>query len=269
VTISIVIFALLGLGVSSFLNVCIDRLPTGKSIIRLPSHCNSCNQKLQARDLVPLFSYLWLRGRCRYCGARIPIRLPIVELATSLIFAFLTWFAFHIWGCGLSLQLAIALIYACIFLVIFVIDLEKRLILNRVVYPGMALALAFSFFWPWPDIGWPDIGVLSALLGGAIGFGFMLLPYLISRLVYGPEAMGGGDVMLAGLIGMVSGFPLVIVALLVGILSGGLVAVSLLMLRLKGRKEAIPFGPFLAAAAMVILLWGGQILDWYMSFTLT
>ena len=210
----IVAFALLGLAIGSFLNVCIDRLPASQSIIRLPSHCNSCNQTLMVRDLVPLFSYLWLRGRCRYCSARIPIRLPIVELATCFLFAFLTW---HY---GLSPQLAMALVYACIFLIIFVIDLEQGLILNAVAYPGMALAFVFSFFWSWPDTIWPDIGVLSALLGGAVGFSFMLLPYLISR-----GGMGGGDVMLAALIGLVTGFPLVFVALLLGILSGGLLAI--------------------------------------------
>ena len=253
----IVIFALLGLAVGSFLNVCIDRLPTGKSIVRLPSHCNSCDRTLRPPDLVPLFSYLWLRGRCRYCSARIPIRLPIVELATCLIFAFLTWHSFQAWD-GLGLELAIAIVYACLFLVIFVIDLEEGLVLNSVVYPGMALAFVFSFFWPWPEIIWPDIGVLSALLGGAVGFGFMLLPYIIWR-----GGMGGGDVMLAGLIGMVAGFPLVFVALLLGILSGGLVAIFLLILRLRTRKDPIPFGPFLAAAAVVALLWGQEILYWY------
>lgn len=253
----IVIFALLGLAVGSFLNVCIDRLPTGKSIVRLPSHCNSCDRALRPPDLVPLFSYLWLRGRCRYCSARIPIRLPIVELATCLIFALLTWHSFQAWD-GLGLELAIAIVYACLFLVIFVIDLEEGLVLNSVVYPGMALAFVFSFFWPWPEIIWPDIGVLSALLGGAVGFGFMLLPYIIWR-----GGMGGGDVMLAGLIGMVTGFPLVFVALLLGILSGGLVAILLLILRLRTRKDPIPFGPFLAAAAVVALLWGQEILYWY------
>jgi leader peptidase (prepilin peptidase)/N-methyltransferase len=253
----IVIFALLGLALGSFLNVCIDRLPTGKSIVRLPSHCNSCDRALRPPDLVPLFSYLWLRGRCRYCSARISIRLPIVELATCLIFALLTWHSFQAWD-GLGLELAIAIVYACLFLVIFVIDLEEGLVLNSVVYPGMALAFVFSFFWPWPEIIWPDIGVLSALLGGAVGFGFMLLPYIIWR-----GGMGGGDVMLAGLIGMVTGFPLVFVALLLGILSGGLVAILLLILRLRTRKDPIPFGPFLAAAAVVALLWGQEILYWY------
>lgn len=251
-TLWIFVFAILGLAVGSFLNVCIDRLPAGQSIVSLPSHCNSCNQRLKTRDLVPVFSYLWLRGRCRYCGARIPVRLPIVELATCLIFAFLTW---HY---GLGLELAIALIYAGLFLVIFVIDLEQGLVLNIVVYPAMALAFVFSFFWPWPDISWPDIGVLSALLGGALGFGVMLLPFLIAR-----GGMGGGDVMLAGLIGMVTGFPLVFLALLLGILVGGLVAIFLLVFGLRTRKDPIPFGPFLAAAAIVTLLWGQPIYNWY------
>ena len=260
-TLWIFIFAILGLTVGSFLNVCIDRLPAGKSIVRLRSHCDSCNYSLGALDLVPVFSYLWLRGRCRYCGARIPVRLPIVELATSLIFAFLTW---HY---GLGLELAMALIYASLFLVIFVIDLERGLILNVVVYPGMALALVFSLFWfnnipdysYWPYAGVWYTGIWSALLGGAAGFGVMLLPFLISR-----GGMGGGDVMLAGLIGMVIGFPLVFLALLLGILAGGLVAIFLLVFRLRSRKDPIPFGPFLAAAAMVTLIWGQPIYEWYM-----
>ena len=255
---AIAIFALLGLAVGSFLNVCIDRLPTGKSIIRLPSHCESCNQKLRARDLVPLFSYLWLRGHCRYCGAKIPLRLPLVELATALIFASLTW---HY---GLGLQLAIVLIYACFFLVIFAIDLERRLILDIVVYPAMVLALIFSSFWN--GFGeWPSPGILNALLGGAVGFGFMGSAYLIALWRYRSVGggMGLGDVTLAGLIGMVTGFPLVFVALLLGILSGGVVAISLLIVRLRRGKDPIPFGPFLAVATMVALLWGQGILDWY------
>jgi len=248
----IVLFALLGLAVGSFLNLCIDRLPLGKSIVRPPSHCDACQQRLKTWDLVPLFSYLWLRGRCRYCGAHIPRRLPLVELATALLFALLSW------QYGLSLQLAIALIYASLFLVIFVIDLEQGLVLDKVVYPGMALAFVFSFFWPWPELVWPDIGVLSALLGGAIGFGLILIPYLISR-----GGMGGGDVKLAGLIGLVTGFPLVFFALFLGILGGGLVAIALLISGVKSRKEPIPFGPFLAAAAMVTLIWGPAMYQWY------
>lgn len=246
---AIALFALLGLAVGSFLNVCCDRLPLRQSIIRPPSHCGSCLQKLKIRDLVPIFSYLWLRGHCRYCGARIPLRVPLVEVGTALLFALLCW---HY---GLGPQLPMALIYACIFLVIFVIDLEHGLILDIVVYPGMVLAFIFSFFWP--ELGWPSLGVLSALLGGAIGFGLMLLPYLISR-----GGMGGGDVKLAGLIGLAIGFPHVLIALLMAIIVAGVLAIALIVSRRRTRKQTIPFGPFLAAAAMVTVVWGHPIADW-------
>ncbi len=246
IAIEIVLFSLLGLTVGSFLNVCIDRLPLGKSIISPPSHCDACQQRLTARDLVPLFGYLWLRGRCRYCGARIPLRFPAVELATALLFAFLCW---HY---GLSPQLVMALLYGCLFLVIFVIDLEHGLVLDIVVYPGIALAFVFSFFWP-------DLGIAMAVSGAAIGFGLMLIPYLISR-----GGMGRGDVTLAGLIGLATGFPHVFISLLLSFFAGGLVAIFLLLFRVRRRKEAIPFAPFLAAAAMVTLIWGETIYDWWL-----
>lgn len=249
----IVVFALLGLTVGSFLNLCIDRLPLGKSIVSPPSHCDACQRRLKASDLVPLFSYLWLRGRCRYCGARISPRFPVVELATALLFAFLCWQYL------LSPQLAMALLYACLFVVIFVIDLEHGLVLDKVVYPGMALAFVFSFFWPGLEVFWPGLGVASALLGGAVGFGLMLLPYLISR-----GGMGGGDVKLAGLIGLVTGFPQVFFALLLGIVGGGLVAIALLLSGVRSRKEPIPFAPFLATGAMVTLIWGPAIYNWWL-----
>ena len=249
--------ALLGLAVGSFLNLCIDRLPGGKSIVRPGSHCDSCNQSLKAVDLVPVFSYIWLKGRCHYCGVRIPLRSPIVEFATAAIFAFLAW---HY---GLSLELAFAVVYAGIFIVIFAIDLEQELILNIVVFPALILAFAFSFFWGGFEELWPRIGpgfVLSALLGGAAGFVLMLLPYLLTR----GRGMGYGDVKLAAFIGLMSGFPLVLVALLVGIIAGGLVAVFLLLSRMvKSRKAAIPYGPFLAAGAMVALIWGDKIFQWW------
>jgi leader peptidase (prepilin peptidase)/N-methyltransferase len=250
-------FALLGLAVGSFLNVCTDRLPQGKSIVRPGSHCDGCNQSLKAIDLVPVFSYIWLKGRCRYCGARIPLRSPIVEFAAAAVFAFLAW---HY---GLSIELAFAVVYAAIFIVIFAIDLEQELILNVVVFPAMILAFAFSFFWGGFEEFWPKVGpgfVLSALLGGTVGFVIMLLPYLLTR----GRGMGYGDVKLAAFIGLMSGFPLVLVALFVGILAGGLVAVFLLASRLvKSRKAAIPYGPFLAVGAMVALIWGDKIFHWW------
>lgn len=248
-------FALLGLAVGSFLNLCIDRLPRGGSIVSPPSHCDSCDSSLKPLDLVPVLSYLVLRGRCRYCGAVVPVRVLIVELASGAIYALMAW---HY---DLNLDLAIALIYASIFMVIFFIDLEHGLILNSVVFPAIAVAFVFSFFWSGYEEIWPDLGpgfVVSAMLGGAVGFAVLLMPYLISR-----GGMGAGDVKLAGLIGLANGFPLVLVALFVGIVAGGVFAVSLLISRIVGRKDAIPFGPFLAVGAVVAMVWGDCILNWY------
>jgi len=240
------VFTLLGLFVGSFLNVCMDRLPRGQSIIKPRSHCAACNRKLSNLDVIPIFSYLWLRGRCRYCRAPIPLRLPIVEGMTGLLFALLYW------KFGLGLELGISLIYASLLMVIFVIDLENQLVLDKVTYPGMALAFAFSFFWP-------GLGVVSSLIGGALGAAARALPLIIYR-----RGMGMGDVKLGALVGLMSGFPLGVVALLLSVITGGLVAAFLLAFKIKKRSDPIPFAPFLATSAMVTLLWGQAIWQWYL-----
>ena len=250
----IVLFAILGLAIGSFLNVCIDRLPQNKSIVIPPSHCEACQHKLSAKDLIPVFSYLRLRGRCRYCQAAIPRRLFWVELTTALIFALLCW---HY---GLSAELGIMIFYACLFIIIFVIDLEHGLILNKVVYPGMVVALLLSLY-PWPWL--PEsiiMRVAYAALGGGIGFAILFLIAIVSR-----GGMGWGDVKLAALIGLATGFPLVFLAIIMGAILGGIVAVALVIAKKRKRRETIPFGPFLALAAMITLLWGSNILSWYLS----
>jgi len=160
-----------------------------------------------------------------------------VEFTTAAIFAFLAW---HY---GLSRELAFAVIYAAIFIVIFAIDIEQRLILNVLVFPAMVLAFVFSFFWGGFEEFWPKTGpgfVLSALMGGAVGFVLMLLPYALTK----GRGMGFGDVKLAAFIGLMAGFPLVIVGLLVGIVAGGLIAISLLLSGMvKSRKAAILVSP--------------------------
>jgi leader peptidase (prepilin peptidase)/N-methyltransferase len=255
----IFLFAILGLVVGSFLNVCIDRLPQNKSIAYPPSHCEACEHKLAAKDLIPVFSYLRLRGRCRYCQASIPRKLLWVEVATGLIFAFLYWWCV-IFNPDLKIAaFGVLAFYACLFIIIFVIDLEHSLILNRVVYPAMVVALLLSLYpWPWfsESMG---MRVAYAALGGAIGFVVFLLIALVSR-----GGMGWGDVKLAALIGLATGFPLVFVAIIMAAILGGIVAVALLVARRRGRREMIPFGPFLAVAAMVTLLWGNNILSWYL-----
>ncbi|MBI2850726.1 MAG: prepilin peptidase [Chloroflexi bacterium] len=251
----ILLFALLGLFVGSFLNVCIDRLPRGQSIISPPSHCPVCNRKLGVLDLIPVLSYLWLRGRCRSCRAPIPFRLPLVEGVTAFLFALLYS------KLGLGLELAAFFVYVSFLVVIFVIDLEHQLVLDKISYPGMIVAFILSFFRPGIrtfSVFWPGLGIESALLGGALGLVVLALIVIVSR-----GGMGWGDVKMAALVGLMTGFPLVIVALLLSWIGGGLVAAVLLTLRLKGRKDLLPFGTFLAVSALVTLLWGQSIWQWY------
>lgn len=249
---------LLGIAAGSFLNVVADRLPAGKSIISPPSHCSACQHRLSTKDLVPIFSYLWLKGHCRYCGATIPMRSLIVELGTGILFTFLYW---HY---GLGWELVIAAFYCCLFVVLLITDLEHTVLPNKIVYPGIGVALIVatlgSIFGFEPSVvtnsGF-ELWIVDAAIGGGIGFGFLLIVALISR-----GGMGWGDVKLAGLVGLVAGFPLVFIAMFLAIVSGGLVAAVLLLFKLKSRKDAIPFGPFLCLAAMATLFWGKDLLTW-------
>jgi leader peptidase (prepilin peptidase)/N-methyltransferase len=259
----IVIFFLLGMSLASFLNVCIDRLPAHQSLVYPPSHCDACNRRLAVKDNIPIFSYLWLRGRCRYCGAAIPRRILWVELGTAILFGYLYWH-YMVWHNGSGIELAVAALYFCLFIVLMVIDWEKGLILNKIVYPAIAVALLISIFVPPSKLAFlnntslPQAGIAQAAIGGGIGLAIFLLIVIVSR-----GGMGWGDVKLAALIGLVTGFPLVFIALLIGVILGGVVAVLLLLFKIKKRKEAIPFGPFLAIATIVTLLWGSSILSWY------
>jgi len=247
-TVALIIFSgLFGLIVGSFLNVCIDRLPAKKSLAYPPSHCDTCQHPLQILDNIPIVSYLWLRGKCRYCGAQIPQRLLWVELSIGILFAFLFWRYEFTW------EFPLIAFYTCILLVLALIDLQHKLILNVIVYPAAVIAFIVGFFIP-------DFDVYKGVLGGAIGFAILMLPALISR-----RGMGWGDVKMAGLIGLMTGYPRVFAGLFLGILSGGLIAIILLLFRKKSRKDAIPFGPFLALGAFVALVYGQEIIDWYLA----
>jgi leader peptidase (prepilin peptidase)/N-methyltransferase len=266
----IIVFVLLGTTVGSFLNVCIDRLPARKSVVRPPSYCDSCQRRLAAKDLIPVFSFLWLRRRCRSCGALITWRVFWVEVGTGILFGFIYWYYMVYPPSPEAVQLAVTAFYSCIFIIIFGIDLEHQLILNRIVYPTalLALILDIAIQQPWllesaPGSfqSMPDIAARTVVgvTGGVTGFVFLLIPALVFR-----GGMGWGDVKMAGLIGLIVGFPLVFVSILGAIVLGGLLAAILLLLKIKKRGEAIPFGPFLSLAAIVTVLFGNDILSWYL-----
>jgi len=245
---SLVIAVLAGTVIASFLGVCIDRLPKKESIISPASHCTACEHPLGTIDLIPVFSYLWRRGRCHYCQATIPRRLFWLEIGMGALFAFLYW------RYGLTFELVVTALYCSLFILLMFIDLDYGIIPNVVVYPSALVALLISIFLPQPGIARS-----SGAIGGGIGLGLFVLIILASR-----GGMGWGDAKMAALIGLVTGFPLVFVALFLAIVSGGLTALLLLSFKIKKRKESVPFAPFLSLATIATLLWGKDMVAWYL-----
>jgi len=239
------VFFLLGLFIGSFLNVAIYRLPRGETIILGRSHCPACGQALAWYDLVPVLSYFALRGRCRYCGTSISPRYPLVELLTGAVFAAL-FYRF-----GPTPVLAKYLFLGAVLIAAAFIDLEHYLIPDRLVLAGLAGAVILGF-------AARDVGIWSALAGCAAGAGFLSVIAVISK-----GGMGGGDVKLAAVTGLFLGWPLAALALFLAIVSGGLAAAIFLLLGIKGRKDPVPFAPFIAAGTLIAILWGAYIIGWY------
>jgi len=257
-----VIFVLLGAAVGSFINVCIDRLPAGESIVSPPSRCDSCGRRLSALDLVPVLSYLLLRRRCRYCGASIPSRQLWVELSCAALLGVVFW------RYGLTPQFAVTALFSLVFVAIAFIDLEHKLILNKITYPAALLALLLlGADWAFPNLrlfGGIFYLVEPRLVSGLMAAGIGMLPFLVALLLTREQGMGMGDIKLAMLIGLVVAWPMVLIALFIGVFTGGLAAVTLLVLKRRGRKSVMPYGTFLAIGPVVTLLWGNEILYWYL-----
>ena len=249
----------IGASVGSFLNLAADRIPAGRSIVRPRSFCEGCQRHLGTRDLVPVLSYLWLRGKCRSCGAKIPLRFMVVEAITGGLFtAVYVRFGFEaefvILGAAVALLVVVALI-----------DLEHGLILNKIIYPSLLVLILLSPFWTELGLSRSFLGsddLLGTLLNSVLtGLGSFLI-FLAIAMAY-PSGMGGGDVKLGGVIGLLVGYPGALLALWLAVVTGGIVAIGLVVLRKMGRKDAMPFGPFLAGGAIAALLAGGDITSWY------
>ncbi len=239
------IYGVLGVVIGSFLNVCIDRLPESKSIVSTPSHCPHCQKRIPAYDLLPVLSYLILRGRCRNCGARIPLRVLVVELLAGVIFT-LIWSRF-----GQSWETLAVSLFSSLLIVIAFIDLTHHKVLNNLVIPGIVLGLIGAFVFHIEDF-W------TYLIGGVVGFAVL---FLIAALA--PGSMGMGDAKLILFLGLITGFPEIILVLFLAFVLGGLVAGFLLLLKKINRKDSIAFGPYLALAGFIVLLYGDQVLFWW------
>lgn len=236
---------LFGLTVGSFCNVCIHRIPRRESIVTPRSHCPHCQALVRAVDNIPLVSFLLLQGQCRSCGHRISWQYPVVEFLTGLLFA-LAIFRFGVtWRTGLLLVFLAALV------IVTFIDFEHQIVPDVITLPGIVIGLGASLLFRNPPL-W------NALLGVLIGGGIF---YLVAVLSQG--GMGGGDIKLTAMIGAFLGWKQVLLTIFLGTLAGSVVAILLLASGRKGRKDPMPFGPFLALAAILVLFWGEEILTWY------
>jgi leader peptidase (prepilin peptidase) / N-methyltransferase len=265
------LYALVGAVVGSFLNVVIDRAPEGQSLLWPESHCPACGRHLAPRELIPIVSYLTLRGRCRDCGERIPLRVVFVEVATALLFAFL-W-----WHYGPGGRLLMATWWSSVLLVFLVIDLERRIVPNILVLPAIAIALVAIplqrlllepiyghyillqiLFGPASRLTPQGLTMLSQLLGGIIAFSIFLLIWLVV-----PKGMGAGDVKLAALAGLLTGLPGAFAAVFGSFLLGGVVGTALLLSGVADRKTPIPFAPFLVITTFLVMLHIDALVVWY------
>ena len=250
------LFFLLGAVIGSFLNVCIFRMPREKSIVRPPSSCPECGKPVRFYDNIPIVSYILLRGRCRDCGAPISAKYPIVEAITALMFVFL-FVRF-----GLSLSLAVFLIFACALIVISFIDLEFKIIPDILSVGGMVVGFLFSILRPYYRNLDPRFGMLDALYGIVLGGGVLFAIAWTYQFITKREGMGGGDIKLLAMIGAFCGIKGVAFSLMSGSVLGTVVGVPLLFVKGEGGKYAIPFGPFLSLGALIYVFTGDRIIDW-------
>jgi len=231
----------------SFLNVLISRIPKGESIINPPSHCPFCGRKIRFYDNIPIISYLILKGKCRDCGKQIPLRYLWVELITAFL-ALLLFYKF-----GFFPQFLISFLFSCSMIVIAVIDYDYQIIPDVITLPGMVIFSALSIFFM-------GVSLRDALLGILFGGGILLSLYYGYKLLTKREGMGGGDIKMLAMIGGFFGWQSLFFIVLFSSFVGTVVGLSIILLRKRDMKYAIPFGPFLSLAAISQLFVGDAFL---------
>jgi len=241
-----------GVIIGSFLNVCIVRIPKNQSIVFSGSKCVSCGKGLSAIDLVPLLSFLWLRGKCRRCGALVSWRYFVVELLTGLVFVMLyTRFGFE-W------RTVIHFILSSILIVASFIDYEHRIIPNGLIIAGITAALPANVFGM-------NISFLDGVYGFIAGGGILGVIALISLLLLKKEGMGGGDIKLMAMTGFFVGWEITLLSLILAVYMAAIVILLLIAFKVLKRGDHIPFGPFLSIGIIISLLFSEDIIYWYIS----
>ena len=245
-------FVVAGLLIGSFLNVVIARLPEGRSLVRPGSACPGCGAAIVWYDNVPVVSFVALRGRCRACAMTIPWRYPVVEAVTGALFGA----AALAFGATLHAAVACALLAALV--AITMIDLERHIIPDVISLPGTLAGVLANL--ATGRVSWKE-----SVIGVVVGGGVFLTIALVGSWLAGQDAMGGGDIKLAAMLGAFLGWKVLLFSLFVSALGGGILAAALMGSGLRGRKDPLPFGPFLAAGGAVGLFWGERMVRWYLS----
>lgn len=269
---------ILGLSIGSFLNVVIYRLENNKSFLKGRSYCPHCKHKLTWIDLVPVFSFLILHGKCRYCGKKISIQYPLVEIITALIFLIILnsqipWMPAGRLPVGLMsnasdfIELCFMFYVSCSMIVVFVYDLKHFIIPDNVLFPAIIITFFYrlvesfnlnngSFLLDW------ESGIGNYIIAALIASGFFLAIFLVSE----GKWIGFGDVKLAILLGLILGLPKIVLSLFLAFFFGAIIGIGLIVLDKKGLKSEIPFGPFLITGFFVAVLFGDKIIRWYLNF---
>jgi leader peptidase (prepilin peptidase) / N-methyltransferase len=251
---------MVGAAVGSFLNVVIYRIPEGLSLLYPPSRCPQCKTQLKVYDNVPILGWLWLKGRCRSCGCSISPRYPLVEAATAVLFV-LTYMVF-----GLTLQTLGYCLFLSWLLALTMIDFDLMILPNSLTQSGVIAgwafqgAIAFSQTPTWVGV---LKGVIGAFVASILGLWLFDSIRIVGAWVFGQDAMGGGDPKLAAMIGAWLGWPLMLVSAFLACVVGSVIGVGGMALGLIGRRQAIPFGPYLALGGVIAAFYGTQLINLY------
>jgi leader peptidase (prepilin peptidase)/N-methyltransferase len=256
---------ILGLIIGSFLNCVVFRLSRNEGFLVGSSYCPNCKHSLNFFDLFPLLSFLFLGGKCRYCKKKISWQYPLVELFTGILF-FLTYIKFGPLAPIFSyefFQLLFYLVVCSLFVVIFIFDFKHYIIPDEINYSAILISfiwLVYNFYLGLIDNNQSLYYIFSAL--GASGFFFLI--WLLSK----GKGMGFGDVKLAIFLGLLLGWPNILIGLFLGFFFGAIIGIILILTKKKGFKSEVPFGPFLITGTIIALFWGKEILNWYLSLSL-
>jgi len=239
--------------VGSFLNVCIHRIPQGKSIVAPSSHCPCCQTPIRFYDNIPLVSFIILRGRCRGCQTPISFRYPLVEFLMGL-FSLILLLRY-----GISTLYVIYLAFFASLMLVSFIDLPHRIIPDVISLPGIVIGLVISLLHP-------QMSIKDSLIGVLLGGGSLYVVASVYHMVTKREGMGGGDVKLLAMIGAFIGWKGVLFTILCSSFIGSVVGVTLMLWSSADSKYAVPFGPFLSLGAIIYVLWGEALITWYLGF---